>query len=65
MSEVKLSTFPSDRAEAIAYLYVQKKEYDNLTPELLAEEYMHAYEKIKPLLKKTNNIRGYFSNSEK
>ena len=43
MSDIELSSFPSSKVEAIAYLYVQKKEYDNPTPELLAEDYMNAY----------------------
>lgn len=40
------STFPSNGIEAIAYLYVQKKVYDNPTPELLAEDYMKAYKEV-------------------
>ena len=46
MDEVKLSTFPSSKVEAISYLYVQKKEYDNPTPDQLAEDYMNAYKSI-------------------
>lgn len=46
MSDTNLSTFPANRVEAIAYLYVQKKEFENPTPELLAEEYMNAYKKV-------------------
>lgn len=46
MSEVDLSTFPSSKVEAIAYLYVQKKEYDNPTPTQLAEDYMNAYKEV-------------------
>lgn len=43
MSDVNLSTFPSTKVEAIAYLYVQKKKYDDPTPAQLAEDYMKAY----------------------
>lgn len=46
MSDINLSTFPDNKVEAIAYLYVQKKQYDNPTPEQLAEDYMNAYKKI-------------------
>lgn len=46
MAEVNLSTFPDGKVEALAYLYVQKKNYDNPTPKLLAEDYMHAYKEI-------------------
>lgn len=47
MSDIDFSTFPSNKVEAIAYLYVQKKEYaTNPSPEELAEEYMNAYKKV-------------------
>lgn len=64
MSDIKLSVFPSDEAEAIAYLYVQKKDYVSLTPEILAEEYMDAYERIKPLLNKPRKAHDWFSNQK-
>ncbi len=46
MSDIDLSTFPSNKVEAIAYLYVQKKQYDNPSPEQLAEDFMNAYKKV-------------------
>lgn len=36
----------SRRAESLAYLYVQKKQYDNPSPEELAKDYTDAYESI-------------------
>lgn len=47
MPDIDLSTFPSSKVEALAYLYVQKKEYSNPTPETLAEDYMNAYKRIR------------------
>lgn len=46
MSDTVLSTFPSNKVEAIAYLYVQKKEYVNPTPEALAADYMAAHKAV-------------------
>lgn len=46
MSDINFSTFPSNKVEAIAYLYVQKKNYDNPTPEQLASDYMNAYKSV-------------------
>ena len=46
MSDINFSTFPSNKVEAIAYLYVQKKEYViNPSPEELANDYMDAYKR--------------------
>ena len=39
-------SFPSSQTEALAYLYVQKKEYNNPAPHELAEDYMNAYKEI-------------------
>ena len=47
MAETTLSTFPENKIEAIAYLYVQKKQYQNPTPSQLAEDYMHAYKEVR------------------
>lgn len=40
------SSFPGNRVEALAYLYLEKKAYDSPTPEQLAEDYMNAYKTI-------------------
>lgn len=47
MSNIDLSTFPSNKTEAIAYLYVLKKDYENPTPALLAQDYMDAYKEVR------------------
>lgn len=47
MSNSDLFTFPSNRTEALACLFVQKKQYDNPSPEELAKDYMDAYKRIR------------------
>lgn len=59
MADVDLSTFPSTKTEAIAYLYVQKKEYDNPTPEELAQDYMNAHKAVATFFREHRNASDW------
>lgn len=50
-NKVSLNTFPSNRCEALALLYVQSKNLSEATPEDLAEMYSDAYDRICEKLK--------------
>lgn len=43
---VNLNTFPSNKYEALAFLYLQSQDISNLTPEELIEKYYEVYRKI-------------------
>jgi len=51
MSEIKERPFPGTVVEALAVLYLQKKDFIDLTPESLANEYVLAHSKITKILK--------------
>lgn len=46
MSEVRLNTFPSNKIEALAMLYLQNRDLKNKTPEQLLDMYYEAYERL-------------------
>lgn len=45
-NDVKLNSFPSDRREALAMLFLKNQDLSGKSPEELAEMYDDAYEKI-------------------
>lgn len=51
MNELDFTPLPlQDLNDVLAYLYVQKKNYDELTPEKLASDFMSARGKIRAYL---------------
>ena len=54
-SKSNLKTFPSNRVEALALLYVEKHIDSNWDYKMIAEEYMKACEGIKEALKDSRN----------
>ncbi len=46
-SEIDLSTFPSNRNEALTMLYLQNQDLSDLTPAQIVEKYNDAYNEIK------------------
>lgn len=63
MSEVKLSTFPSTRSEALALLYVQSQDLSGKSPSEIQTMYYDAYYELcrDALLKEKS---GYFAKQE-
>lgn len=61
-NEVRLSTFPSNKVEALAYLYVQSKDLSGKTPGELAAIYETAYydinDKFRELMAERRRIRN-------
>ena len=47
MNDSKISTFPRDKHEALAMLYLQSQDLSNVTPEELLDKYEDAYQKIR------------------
>lgn len=47
MSDINLSTFPSNRIEALTMLYLQNQDFSDITPEKLLEKYLETYERIR------------------
>lgn len=43
---VNLNTFPSNRYEALTFLYLQSQDISSLSPEELIEKYYDVYRKI-------------------
>lgn len=52
MSDNSLNTFPANKYEALAMLYVQSQDLSDLTPDELLDKYLDAYEKIREHSKK-------------
>ena len=52
------STFPANRLEALAMLYVQSQDLSGLTPEQLLDMYEEAYSKLREHRKKRNEHKG-------
>lgn len=46
MSDVRLSTFPATKLEALTMLYLENQDLSSLTPEKLLDLYDETYEKI-------------------
>ena len=47
MSDNNLSTFPSNRIEALTMLYLQNQDLSDITPEELLEKYHETYKRIR------------------
>lgn len=47
MNDTTLYTFPANKVEALAMLYVQNQELSNRTPAYLLDLYYEAYDKIR------------------
>lgn len=47
MQDTTLYTFPDNKTEALAMLYVQNQELSGITPEQLLDLYYEAYDKIR------------------
>lgn len=47
MSETKLSTFPSNKLEALTMLYLENQDLSKTTPEELVDVYHETLKKIK------------------
>lgn len=45
-NDINLSTFPSNRAQALAFLYTQNQDLKGKTPTEIAEIYVSAYNEI-------------------
>lgn len=50
-NQVKLSSFPSCKEEALTMLYLDKLDLSNLSPEDLAKKYIEVEKEIKEALK--------------
>lgn len=61
MNDVTLETFPCNRNEALAMLYVQRQDLSKLTPQELLDMYEDAYAQIcKYAVEKENQSVSYF-----
>lgn len=62
MSDVSLSTFPSNKTTALTMLYLENQDLSNLTPEELLDKYDEVYDKINEYSKeKRRKKRSTFS----
>ncbi|MDE5575778.1 MAG: hypothetical protein K2J11_00120 [Oscillospiraceae bacterium] len=50
-NKINLESFPSDRVEALAMLYLYKRDTRGMSPEDLTKEYLRAYQEIKDTFK--------------
>lgn len=63
-NDVNLNSFPSNRAQALAFLYTQNQDLKGKTPTEIAEIYVSAYEEINNNISDiTSKIRFNKSNS--
>lgn len=44
--KINLSTFPANKTEALAFLYLQSQDLSDLAPEQIYDKYEEAYTKI-------------------
>lgn len=51
MSDVKLSSFPSNKTAALTMLYLEKQDFSNLTPSQLVDKYDEVYNEITQRMK--------------
>lgn len=59
-NEISLSSFPSNRVQALAMLYTQNQNLKGKTPSEITEIYLSAYFEINNNIK---NIRDNFNNN--
>lgn len=57
MDEIMLNTFPQNKIEALAMLYVQNQDLSGMSPTDLLEMYQDAHEAIYERLKAQYNAR--------
>ncbi len=50
-NKIKLSTFPTNRAEALTMLYLERQDLEKLSPHELVEKYLRVEEEIKTSFK--------------
>lgn len=50
-NDVNLNSFPSNRTQALAFLYTQNQDLKGKTPSEIAEIYVSAYEEINSSLR--------------
>lgn len=63
-NDVNLNSFPSNRTQALAFLYTQNQDLKGKTPTEIAEIYVSAYEEINNNISDiTSKIRFNKSNS--
>ncbi len=55
MNDIKF--YPSNKAEALAYLYVEKQDIKDKTPEELVELYNETYDRVVRQMNAIPNIR--------
>lgn len=51
--------FPSNKIEALAYLYVQQQDCKDMSPAAMYECYKKAYDEIKQAAKSKTSIRSF------
>ena len=57
MADTNLSSFPDNKYEALAMLYIQCQDLSGLTPEQLFDMYQETYDKIRAYEKETRAER--------
>lgn len=57
MADIDLYSFPDNKYDALAMLYVQHQDLSGLTPEQLLDMYHEAYDKIRAHEKETRAAR--------
>ncbi len=63
-NDVNLNSFPSNRTQALAFLYTQNQDLKGKTPTEIAEIYVSAYEEINDNISDiTSKVRFNKSNS--
>lgn len=63
-NDVNLNSFPSNRTQALAFLYTQNQDLKGKTPAEIAEIYVSAYEEINDNISDiTSKVRFNKSNS--
>lgn len=55
--KINFSTFPSNKIEALAMLYLQNQDLSNLSPEEVCDEYQNACDKIYKHYKEINKAK--------
>lgn len=57
--QITLKSFPENKLEALAMLYVQTQDLSGLTPEQLLDKYQEAYDKIRVHYRETRDERRH------
>ncbi|MGE7843771.1 hypothetical protein ACQKNX_23685 [Lysinibacillus sp. NPDC093712] len=59
MSDVKLSSFPSNKTAALTMLYLEKQDFSNLTPSQLVDKYDEVYYEITQRMKENKKGKKF------